>query len=77
MPPIVRLIWSSFGASGKEPTLNRGWLPQVAPLNWVAVRELKLSYHDPETIVFTIHPEYGNLNTFLNSNPASSGLVCP
>ena len=28
---------------------------------WVAVKELKLSYHNPETILLTMHPEYGNL----------------
>ena len=30
--------------------------------NWVAVKELKSSYHDSETILFRICPHYGNLN---------------
>ena len=28
----------------------------------VAVKELKLSYHNPETILFTIYPYCGSLN---------------
>ena len=28
--------------------------------NWVAVQELKLSYHNPETILFTVFPYCGN-----------------
>ena len=31
-------------------------------LFWVAVKELKLSYHSPETILFAVYPYYGNLN---------------
>ena len=30
--------------------------------NWVAVKELHLSYHNPETIWLTISPYYGNLS---------------
>ena len=30
--------------------------------DWVAVQELKLSYHNPETILFTIYPDFGSLN---------------
>ena len=29
-------------------------------LGSLAVKELKLSYHNPETISFTIYPNYGN-----------------
>ena len=29
---------------------------------WVAVKELKLSYHNSETALFTIDPPYGNFN---------------
>ena len=39
--------------------LIQGWYA-----NWLAVKELKLSYHSyytSETILFTIYPEYGNL----------------
>ena len=28
---------------------------------WVALQELKLSYHNPETRLFAIYPSYGNL----------------
>ena len=28
---------------------------------WVAVKELKLSYYIGETLLFTIHTQYGNL----------------
>ena len=36
---------------------------------WVAVKELKLSYHSSDTILITICPCYGNLIKFLHSNP--------
>ena len=29
---------------------------------WLAVEELNVSYHDPETISVTIYPYYGNLS---------------
>ena len=29
--------------------------------NWVAVKELKLSYYIGETLLFTIYTHYGNL----------------
>ena len=32
---------------------------------WVAVKELKLSYHNPEAILVTIYPYYGNLISVL------------
>ena len=31
-------------------------------LLWVAVKELKLNCHNPETLLFTMYPYYGNLN---------------
>ena len=41
---------------------------------WVAVKELELSYHEPETILFAIYPEDGSLTfKFLNSKPESHG----
>ena len=30
--------------------------------DWVAVKELKLSYQNLEAILFTVYPYYGNLN---------------
>ena len=38
-------------------------------LDWVAVKEVKLSYYIGETLVFTICTHYGSLIEFLNSNP--------
>ena len=32
------------------------------PDYWAAVKELNLSCHNPETILFPIYPYYGNLN---------------
>ena len=34
----------------------------VVILGWAAVKELNLSYHNPETILFTIYPYNSNLN---------------
>ena len=34
---------------------------EVSKVNWVAVKELKLSYYIGETLPFTIHTHYGNL----------------
>ena len=28
---------------------------------WIAVKEFSVSYHNSKTILFTIYPEYGNL----------------
>ena len=43
------------------------------PHGWVAVKELKLRYHNPKTILFTMFPCYGNLSEaplqHPNSNP--------
>ena len=36
----------------------RSWSLRV---NWVAVKELKLSYYIGETLLFTIYTHYGNL----------------
>ena len=37
---------------------------------WGAVKELKVSYHNPKTILFTIDPYYGHLKIkVVNSNP--------
>ena len=30
--------------------------------SWLAVKKLRLSYHNPKTILFTVYPYYGNLN---------------
>ena len=33
---------------------------EATPLDWVAVKELKLSYYVGETLLFTIYTHYGN-----------------
>ena len=38
-------------------------------LYWVLVRGFNLSYHNKDTILFTVDPHYGNLNKILNRNP--------
>ena len=35
---------------------------QASALFWVAAKELKLSYHNPETMLLTTYPYCGNLN---------------
>ena len=39
------------------------------PFYWVAVRELKLRYNHPETMLFTIHPYCGNLSQVPEQQP--------
>ena len=34
----------------------------VYTLSWVAVKEFRLSYQNPEAILFTTYPYYGNLD---------------
>ena len=41
--------------------LEIGRILARGPVNWVAVQELTLSYQNPESILFTIYPCYGNL----------------
>ena len=43
----------------------------VGSSTWVAVKELKLSYHNPKTMVFTIYPCYGNLNYVPQQQPCN------
>ena len=33
----------------------------MSSYDWVAAKELNLSYHNPEAILFTMYPQYGNL----------------
>ena len=49
-------------AVGSRLPFPRGSKYPILEVYWVAVQELKLSYHDPETILFTIYPYYGNLH---------------
>ena len=48
---VNRLSWDILSTQGDR----------VARLFWVAVKELKFSYHIGETLLFTIYTHYGNL----------------
>ena len=43
------------------PSWGLGFAGDIAGINWVAVKELKLSYYIGETLLFTIYTHYGNL----------------
>ena len=47
------------------------WNEGLPGLGWVALKELKFSYHDSEAISFTIYPYCG----FLNRNSEGWGLA--
>ena len=52
------IFWNSNAACANTyVTLYNPYIP----LNWVAVKELKLSYYSGETLLFTIYTHYGNL----------------
>ena len=56
----------------QAPVLSRALWVLTGLVDWVGIKELKLNEHNPETVLFTIYPEYGNLNyisKFLSSNP--------
>ena len=48
-----------------------GWR-LVLSLFWVAVKELKLHYHNVDTTSFTMYPYYGNLNSVPQQQPSFS-----
>ena len=50
------------------------YLKTKEPLNWAAVKELSLSYHNPKTMLFTIYTSYGNLNEIPWQQPSLSGV---
>ena len=55
--------WESTAEKGREDTYRPGFSGQLRNSNyWVAIQELKLSYHNPETVSVTINPYCGNLN---------------
>ena len=46
----------------REPPMeSRALEPHSDPNNWVAVKELSLSYYIGETLLFTIYTHYGDL----------------
>ena len=57
-----------------RPQVGGGYAIFVV-LDWADVAELELSYHNPETILFTIDAYYGNLTyKFLSSNPVEGSV---
>ena len=46
-----------------SPTCQDGLLGLKGPVIWVAIKELQLSCHNPETIVFSRYPYYGILSS--------------
>ena len=54
MAQVAAKTCSPLGCAFQELTFK-------VPQNWVAVKELKLSYYIAETLLFTIYTHYGNL----------------
>ena len=51
--------WPLFPRTQKGPLLGN---PVNSPVFWVAVKEITLSYHNSNTLLFTIYPKFGNLS---------------
>ena len=45
----------------RDPSQKKGY-PSREPLGWVAVKELKLSYHNSNTTLLTFYPYSGKLS---------------
>ena len=50
------------GAGSVQATVQQEGSVIATLLDWVAVKELKLSYCNKETLVFTTYPQHVNLN---------------
>ena len=68
-PAQARSVGPRLG-EGQKPNFKAGYNPRTPPGPQVAVKELKLSHQNSDTIVLTVNPYRGNLIHFLNSNPA-------
>ena len=44
------------------PACHAAWVSKQFFFCWVAVKELKLAYHNSGTLLFGIHPSYGKVN---------------
>ena len=53
-----------------------GGLELKIALLWVLVQGFNVSYHNEETILFTIDPYYGNLTSIPNKNPVLGSRCC-
>ena len=59
--PCASFVSSHEGLRGSVQS-SHAWPAPSTAHNWVAVKERKLSYHNPETILITIYPYHGTLN---------------
>ena len=70
---FVLMIWGVWDRDSHVQCCFTGaasaWLRILRFKNWVAVKELKLSYYIGETLSLTIYTHYGYFFKFLNSNP--------
>ena len=58
------------GALGQGPLPSGGTHPRALPTHsWVAVRDLKLSYHKPEAISLSTYSYYGRLIEVRSQKP--------
>ena len=68
LPPAPRTLAEGAAESVSARSGTSGPQGEVetrsicASVSWVAVKEFKISFHNSETILFTICPGYGNLN---------------
>ena len=60
--PRLIFKWALVDAAGGIGASRLHRAIRVKDNFWVAVKELKLNYHNSETALFTIYPYYGNLN---------------
>ena len=67
MPFLSRFMcWSGQDGTteelwGKAPPMDQTTHGEGGSTDWVAVKELKLSYYIGETLLFAIYTHYGNL----------------
>ena len=66
----LRSLWQPPFESEPSFSLGHNEPYSLSPLNWVAVKELSLSYYIGEAILITIYTHYGKLK-FPNSNPVN------
>ena len=57
----LQQVCMDYGVAAAFVVKEAGLHAEVVILYWVAVKELKLSYHNSDTILFTVYPYYGNL----------------
>ena len=70
----MEFLFGNLALEASEALRVLVWGVPTLRIVWVAVRELKLSYHNKETLSSTIYPCYGNLIQ-VPSQPPNCG--CP